>query len=210
MKYEKLSHLLILSICFILLIGCGKDDDNLTLVVPEAKQPYELADIQWALKDGDGQEIIEKVLPEKLFKNEGDATVAITFDPLANLRGSSTFEFELPEDLPVKLDSLKKIAVLSEINLLSEGYSHIGGGTKVPFRREEFNFPFWISIKETVDLKPKTQIRYQDTLLLKKNMATFKARFEQPETRESFELTGKWTGVFYKTLNGNAVFEEVK
>ena len=210
MQYKKLRLLITLFSCLILLIGCSKDDDTENPVLPEANQPYELADIQWILKDGDGQETIEKILPEKLYKNEGNTTVQITSDPLENLQGSSTFEFEFPEDLPVKLDSLQKIPIISEIDLLSDSYTHIGGGTKVPFRKEESHFPFSFSSTETVELKPGFQIRYKDTLVLKKNTATFKARFEQPETRDSFELTGKWTGVFYQTLYTSGIYEEIK
>lgn len=211
MKHEKLHHLSILLICFIFFTGCSMDDGNRTPILPEANQPYELADIQWILNDGDGQEIIEKELSDQLFENEEDVTVRITFDPLKNLRGSSKFEYQLPEDVHIKLDSLSKIiSIPSEISLLSDSYRHIGGGVKVPFRKEESHFPFSFRSTESVDLGPRTQISYQSTLFLKKITATFKARFDQLETGDSFELTGKWTGFFYKTLNTKGIYEEIK
>lgn len=132
-------------------------------------------------------------------------------DPLKNLKGSSKFEYQLLEDVHIKIDSLSKIiSIPSEISLLSDGYSHLGGGIKVPFRKEESRFPFSLELRDSVNLKPRTQISYQSTLFLKKNTATFKARFDQPETGDSFELTGKWTGFFYQTMNTEGVFDEIK
>lgn len=190
-------------------MGCSKDDDNGAPILPEANQPYELADIQWVLNDGDGQEIIEKELPYQLFQNKGDVPMPIIYNPLKNLKASSKFEYQLLEDVHIKIDSLSKIiSIPSEISLLSDGYSHLAGGLKVPFMKEEFRFPFSIKITDSVNLKPRTQISCQSTLFLKKNTATFKARFDQPETGDSFELTGKWTGFFYETMN--TVFDEIK
>lgn len=201
----------ILSIFFIFFISCSKDDDNTAPVLPEADQPYELADIQWILNDGDGQEIIEKELPNQLFQNKGDVPMPVIYDPLKNLQGSSKFEYQIPEDVHVKLDSVSKIiSVPSEISLLSDGYSRFIKGVKVPFGKEESHFPFSFKTTDSVNLKPGTQISYQSTLFLKKITATFKARFVQLETRASFELTGKWTGFFYQTMNTEGVFGEIK
>jgi hypothetical protein len=209
---KKLS-LSILPIFFIFFISCSKDDDNTDPVLPEADQPYEMADIQWVLNDGDGQEIIEKELPNQLFQNKGDVPMPVTYEPLKDLEGSSRFEYQIPEDVHVNLDSISKIiSVPSEISLLSssEGYRHIGGGVKVPFRKEESYFPFSFKTKDSVNLKPGMQVSYESTLFLKKITATFKARFDQLETRASFELIGKWTGFFYQTMNTEGVHSEIE
>ena len=123
-------------------------------------------------------------------------------------QGSSYFQFDLPENLNFNLDSTS-VSVIAHIDLLSDSYSHIGGGTKVPFQLAESFFPFSISIEESIGLNPNTQISYRETIFLKKNTATFKARFEQPGTQDSYELKGKWTGFFYPTMESKSVIEEI-
>jgi len=187
-----------------IVLGCTTESDD---VMPENNEAYELRDIQWILEEGDGQEIIEKELPGRFFKNEGDTIMQVIIG-LPKEQGSSHFQFDLPEDLTFNLHSAS-VSVIAHIDLLSDSYSHIGGGTKVPFQLAESFFPFSISIEETTGLNPHTQMSYRETIFLKKNIATFKARFEQPGTKDSFELKGKWTGFFYHTMESKSVIEEI-
>lgn len=201
MNYFKLPALIIL----ILFAGCRKDHDSR---IVEKKEPYVMEDIQWVLREGDGQKILEVKLPDELVTNNGSGLIHVTFDPLKNMEGSSHFQFELPEDLSLALDTLSRlVSVPAHIELLSDNYAHIGGGTKVPFRREVSSFPFSFKSEESFEVKPKTQMNYQSTVFLRKNTATFKARFVQPVTKERFELTGKWTGIFYQSSHTSAVVD---
>jgi len=203
MNYLKLPVLLFL----ILFTSCRKGDD---IRIAEKNKPYVMEDIQWVLKEGDGQKILEIKRPDELVTNNGSGLIHVTFNPLKNMEGSSHFQFELPEGLSLNQDSLLKlVSVPAHIELLSDNYAHIGGGTKVPFRREESSFPFSFKSEESFEVTPKTQINYQSTVFLRKNTATFKARFVQPVTKERFELTGKWTGTFYESVHTNAVVDDL-
>src|SRR5699024_11105192 len=156
--------------------------------------------IQWVLEEGDGQKILERKLPVQSVINNSSALVYPNFNPLKNMEGSSHFQFELPEGLSLEPDSLSKlVSIPAHIDLLSDNYTHIGGGIKVPFQRAQSSFPFSAKFEESLQVNPKTKMDYQATLFLRKNTATFKAIFVQPETKDRIELTGKWTGVFYKS-----------
>ncbi len=203
MSYFKLSIFLFL----ILIAGCSKNDEH---HIVKKSEPYVLEDIQWVLREGDGEEIIEERLPDEMVKNNSSALVRTTFNPLKKVEGSSHFQFDLPQNISLDLDSVSNwVSVPAYIELLSDSYTHIVGGTKVPFQRLKSHFPFSYKFEQSVEVTPKTQVTYQATLFIRKNTATFKAIFVQPETKKRFELTGKWTGEFYQTIQTHLAADEL-
>src|SRR5699024_6104980 len=154
--------------------------------------------------------IVEKRIPDEVVTNNSQGLVRTTFNPLKKVKGSSQFQFDLPKGISLNLDSVAElVSVPAHIELLSDHYVSIGGGTKVPFQRLKSTFPFSAKFEQSVEVQPKTQLNFQSTVYLRKNTATFKAIFIKPETKEKLELTGKWTGEFYERVQTHVVVDEL-
>jgi len=205
MNLRNLSFILFLFSCSAFVISCSKDDE-----IAENKT-YELKEISWTLKDGDGQEIIEKKLPEQVFRNDGNSAMPISIKPLEGLKGTSQF-FNGDIQLFSKLNGNEvDVSIPSLVELLSSsGSGYVVGGIKVPFRLEESSFPFSTDIKETTELPPHTELHYSATVYLKKITATYSARIGEKEGFDSYETAGKWTGVFFYTINEASVLNDIK
>lgn len=206
MRQKKASSILILLMFAIFLTGCNKDDDGIEL---EENKPYKLAEIMWTLKEGDGQEIIEEEQPEQVFRNEGDAMMPVTVEPLKELQGTSHFYLDDSEAFPDLEENQITVSVPSLIELLGDSYSYIVGGQKVPFQLDKFYFPLSASTKDSLTLHPDSELSYKTTISFKKITATFKARFEQEESFDSYELEGKWEGFYFHSIDIYMVYREI-
>ena len=207
MNLKNLFIVLFLSSCSIFIVSCSKDNDE---EIVENKT-YELKEISWILKDGDGQEIIEMKLPELVFRNDGNSTMDCTIKPLAEMKGTSQFYNDDVQTF-LKLDGNEvNISIPSGIEFLySSDYTYFAGGIKVPFRRDESTFPFSTQTTQTIGLPPHAELRYNATVYLQKITATYLARIGEKEGFDSYETSGKWIGVFYHTMNSSLTINDIK
>jgi len=202
MHQKNLLLVLFLTSC-IFVTSCSKDDE---IVV---NKTYELKEISWTLKGDDGQVIIEKKLPEQVFHNDGNSTMPVSINPLEGLKGTSQFYNDNVQDVSKLNGKEVNVSVPSLVELLSSSdYHYVVGGVEAPFQLEESSFPFSTEIKATTDLPPHTELRYTATIYLKKITATYSARVEEKEGSDSYETSGKWTGVFFHTINSSSVFND--
>ncbi len=205
MHQKNLLLVLFLSAYCIFVTSCSKDDE-----IAENKT-YELKEISWTLKEDDGQVIIEKKLPEQVFRNDGNSTMPVSINPLEGMNGTSQFYNDDVQAFSKLNGKEVDVSVPSMIELLSSSdYRYVVGGVEVPFQLEESSFPFSTGIKVTTDLSPHTELRYTATVYLRKITATYSARVGEKEGFDSYETFGKWTGVFFNTINSSSVFNDIK
>jgi len=205
MKLNKVFIGLFISTVF---LSCNNDD---TIIDEEQKiKSYELIEIQWKLNSKDGQSIIEEKLPEFHFRNDSDTIIEIVIDPLENLQGSSKFKFR-DSLLFTKIQfSEFQVAIPKELSLLSEEYSYLNSGIKVPLAKEESTFPFSYNLKTTYSLNRKSTLTSKYTLFLRKNEASFLATFRETSTGETLELDGIWSGIFFNNIEVESVANEIE
>ncbi|MGV8091208.1 MAG: hypothetical protein AB2L24_05010 [Mangrovibacterium sp.] len=205
MKRTNLFTILFLSLCFVFIVSCSDDDE---LVENKA---YELKEISWTLKDGDGQEIIEKQLPEQVFRNEGNTRMPVSINPLEGLEGTSRFYSDDAKTFTELNGTDVLVSVPSEVELLSfSGCKYFVGGVKVPFILDEASFPFSTEIEVSAELTPYTEMRYGATVYLKKITATYYARFGEKDGMDSYDIEGKWTGIFFHTIESFTLYDDIK
>lgn len=205
MNTIKRSFLLIFSL--IIFSSCNKKDDETIPVANEG--PYELASIEWSLQEGDGQEIVAVKLPEQHFENQGNDPLPVVVRPLEELQGTSQFFMNDSALITDLTDANVMVNAPDLVEILSDSYGYVVGGQLVPFRPGESSFDFSTSIKDSTTLAPGTQISYQMTIYLKKITATYFARFDQGGAYTPKEMKGKWTGVFYQSMESEAVYKEI-
>lgn len=204
MKFTNVFIGLFLSIGF---ASCSNDD---LIDDEQGSKSYELIAIQWKLNETDGQSIVEKKIPEYHFRNDSDSIIEVVIEPLKNLQGSSIFTFN---DSPTYANlnySEVEVSIPEDLSLLSQGYSYIVGGVKVPLTQEKSSFPFSTDIKSSFTLTKRTKLTSNYTIFLRKNNATFLATFKEISTGETLELNGTWTGMFFNNSEGESVLEEIE
>ncbi|MDT0676191.1 hypothetical protein [Autumnicola musiva] len=198
---------IIFSIIVFFNLSCSKDDENIEKNVPRR---YELSQIEWKLTEGDSQEIIKKELPEIYFKNDSDTILPVVIEPLNGINGSSEFNFNDSIRFSELNYSPVKVSITGEIDLLSNSYSYLGGGLKVNLQQEESSFAFQYFFKNSTNLNPETELTSTYILYLKKNKASFRARFREINTGEIIELEGSWTGIFFNNLEGETPLSNIE
>lgn len=212
MKYTNsfYSHILLLSLiaflptlCF---VSCSKDE------ILKNDKTYKLGSIMWKLDEGNGQEIIEQELPEEVFYNTGNTTKTIYITPLEKIKETSCFQSENIETLNKWAGRNVFVSVPSEFSLLSSEYKYFAGGVKAPlFAGEEVKLQPTTEMTEHSDLQPNIRMTYKATVYLKKITATYTARFvEDGEGFDSFEIKGKWTGLFFNNVTENITYNDIK
>ena len=204
MKFTNVFIGLLFSIGF---VSCSSDDS-----INDEEQglkSYELISIQWKLNETDGQSILEKKIPEFHFRNDTDTIMEVVIAPLENLQGSSIFKFNDSLTFAELTYSEVQVSITKELSLLSEDYSYLVGGVKVPLTQEESSFPFSLHLTDSFALTKGTKLTSNYTVFLRKNKATFLATFKEPTTGETLELDGTWTGVFFNNLEEKSVIEEI-
>ncbi|PRP67463.1 hypothetical protein [Nonlabens agnitus] len=188
---------------FLTFTSCSDDDaiiDN-----NQDLKSYELVDIQWRLTETDGQRIIEEQIPEFSFENNSDTVMEIVIEPLKDLKGFSIFKFEDSEAFSVINYEEIKVSIPEEISFLSEGYSNLIGGIKVPLTNEKSSFPFSTTVKNSTNLQPNSKLTSNYTVFLRENKASFLATFKEMNTGEILKLNGGWTGLFFNNLEVETV-----
>lgn len=204
MRINKLLIGLLFSIGF---ISCQSDEILIEDV--ETAKSYEFISIEWKLAETDGQRIVEEEVPEYYFRNDSDTTMEINIEPLNDMQGSSIFIF---------FDSLAfkelnytelEVSIPSELSLLSERYSYLSGGVKVPLAEEETFFPFSWHFKDSLMLNPRSTLTSNYTLFFRKNKASFLVTFREKTSGHILELKGRWTGLFFNNIVGESVINEI-
>lgn len=204
MKFTKLFIGLFLSIG---LVACSSDD---TITDEEqGLKSYELISIQWKLNEADGPHIIEKKIPEFHFRNETDTIMEVVIEPLKNLKGSSIFKFNDSVTFTEINYSEAQVSITRELSLLSEEYSYLVGGVKVPLTEEKSFFPFTWNFTDSFTLNKGTKLTSNYTVFLRKNKASFLATFKETSTGETVELDGTWTGLFFNNVEEKSLVEEI-
>lgn len=198
---------LVMTICISGFMSCTSDD---VLENEKLSRSYELTKIKWKLDKNDGQTIIEEPLPGLYFRNESDTIMPVVIEPLKDLKGSSKFTFNDPVTFNKLHFSEVQVSIPNEIELLSENYSYLMGGQKVFLGLEEATFPFSWNIKDSISLNQKSELNYNCTVFLKQNKASFVAVFRETNTRETIELDGTWTGIFFNNLTDISVIKSIE
>jgi hypothetical protein len=215
MKYTNsfYSHVVLISLiaflptlCF---ISCSKDNKD---EIVKNDKTYKLGSIMWKLDEGNGQEIIEQELPEEVFSNNGNTTKTIYITPLEKIEETSCFQSENTETLNKWAGRNILVSVPSEFSLLSSEYKYFAGGVKAPlFAGEKVKLQPTTEMTEHSDLQPNIKMTYKATVYLKKITATYTVRFvEDGKGFDSFEVTGKWTGLFFYNIKENITFNDIK
>lgn len=190
----------------VFLLSCSENE-----TLPDNEQPrsYDLVEVKWKLDSTNEQNIVEKKIPEFYFHNDSDSTMSVIINPLENMEGSSVFKFDDFQTFKKLNYSQVQISVPKELSLLSEEYTHLYGGVKVPLTDEEFFFPFSRSFKDSITLNQNNTLTSNYTLFLKENIASFLVTFREKSTGEILELTGNWKGSFFGSLSEKTVINEI-
>ena len=133
----------------------------------------------------------------------------VVIEPLKNLKGSSIFKFNDSVTFTELNYSEVQVSITRELSLLSEEYSFLGGGVKVPLTEEESFFPFTWNFTDSFTLNKGTKLTSNYTVFLRKNKASFLATFKETSTGETVELDGTWTGLFFNNVEERSLVEEI-
>lgn len=205
MKNNALKILLI-SLLFSGFTSCSSDDE---LDIPEKESTYTFQSIKWCLEEGDGCEELEKNVHNTFYNYEAEA-VDITVNPLEKVKDYSYFHNNEDTELLKQLtgDSLM-VSIPSEFSLLSTQYGYFLGKTAPLYIGKQVDLDPTFRTEKTTTLAPKTKMTEDHTIYQNKITATYIISFFSEDLGYK-EIKGKWTGVFFKNLTGNTLFEEIK
>lgn len=207
MKLTNLIGILFISICTFCCVAC---DDHVDSEIPEVKH-FELNSIAWKLEEGDGQEIVEKKVPEQIFRNEGNAKMPITIEALKGIDETSCFYSDNAEEFTTLTQEAIEVIIPREVELLSTtDYKYMATGISAPFQLKEVSLPAVTSIKDSTDLSPNSELRYKAIVYQKKITATYYARFVDKNTKESYNIKGKWIGLFFNGITSETTIDDIK
>lgn len=207
MKLTNLFGILSISICLLCCMSCS---DPVEDEIPQEKH-YELSSIRWKLEEGDGQEIVEKEVPEQVFRNEGNTPMPLCLYPLEGIDDMSCFYSDNEEEFAALTQQGIEVILPREIELLSTTeYKYMGSGIKAPFQLKEVALAAATTLKDSTDVAPHCELRYKATVSQKRITATYYARFVDESSFDSYELKGKWVGLFFNGIHTETTLDEIK
>jgi len=174
--------------------ACSNDNDNEDF--PEDKN-YNLYSIEWRLEEGDGEEIIEKVLPDRKVINGGSTTVTMEFSSKDQMNETSYFYSNDTKAFPITLNGTVNVPVTDNISKLSESYGHLLSSIRVPYQSEKFIIEPTTIITHSLELPPNCEGIYKSKINIKKIKASYCAHFVDEDGITTYEAKGKWIGEFY-------------
>ncbi len=203
---KALSKIPLILLCLAMfMVSCDKEEDFI-----EPEKSYKLAEVRWTLAEGDGEETFTVEVPEKQYSNESAQDMLISFNPLDEIPGKSEFFTSNPTLFSQLNQQEDSISIPTMTEILSDGYGYLSGGPQVPFQLGEYTFDLNTSIQNSTELTPHTKMTYSAKVYLKKITASYIARFVEEGTHNYQEIEGKWTGTFFKSIDSNTVWEEIK
>ncbi len=182
------------------LVACRSDGKE---EIPAEKR-YELISIGWTLEEGDGQETVERPMPETIYQNGGRAAMPLSIDPMNGVRETSNFLYNPEADALIgALEEETIVFVPSWVEGLSSAeYRYMASGVEAPFRLQTAYVAPTREARRNIDLEPGLELRYNVTVRMKRIKATYCARFrEKTGSGEIREVKGKWEGELYSDVS---------
>lgn len=190
-------------------VSCSSNDDP---EVPEIEKNYKLVSVMWRLEEGDGIEIVEKKLPEKVFSNKTGTNVTVSIDPSDQFDETSYFQCDDTLRLNKGAGENVLVSVPTEYSLLSSEYSYFQGGVSAPLLAgTEKKVESALSFLHETEVASNVKLTYNATVYLRKITATFLARFVSDDgMSDEYEIKGKWSGCFFNNIEEAIVYDDIK
>lgn len=212
---NNLLKFIVLSLVIGSVASCSKDDDKGDAGKVDYK--YKLASIVWKLDEasGDGVDSIKVAATERIYSNNGSLEYPIVIKVNDDISETSYFRCDNEEDIELLNEWAGEdvfVPIPTEPGIMGSSWTYHLSNIKAPLQVSQS-----IAIEPTKTysygfaVKPNIKVTYNNTILMKRINATFKAQFVAEENEsEKFSVEGKWTGTFIETSNPKIVFDNLK
>lgn len=187
--------------------ACSNDDNENIEEIKDAS--YTLDEIEWKF-DNDGIKVTEIEIPEEIYKNPSNSEMLVTVCSVENFMQTSQFYSDDPKYFQLLVQSPIIEVCIPSGEIPFDDFFHTSGGPEVPFLLEEYTYSPHSYSTNTSKLPPHSILKFNATVIKRNVTAIYRARFIGNDSGKQVEITGKWHGVYYDSLEDIIKIEEIK